>query len=406
MTDTAPHKRKALQTPADLALLGAPPLFAVPRHVNRPHVPDKAAFDARINAAWERRWFTNDGPLVKELEQRLCDYLDVPHCVLMSNATAALDLTMKALGVKGEVILPAYTFISTANILHIAGLTPVFCDVDASMALDPAACAARIGPRTGAVVATHVWGSPCDIDALQEVCDAHDIPLLFDAAHAFGARHKAHRLGRFGRAEVFSLHATKAFHTCEGGLVTTCDSTLAKTLRRMRNFGFDPMGAVACAGVNAKMSEMHAAMGLGNLDQIDATRVLAQDVHRAYARGLADLPGFILKLPPAAEENNHHYVVGRINAAEFGMDRDRLHAVLVAENVLARRYFRPGGHRCPPYIAQTKAAGLELPQTDALCNDVLVLPGGAAADPADVALICALIRFAHDNAAAIAPPQG
>ncbi len=188
--------------------------------------------------------------------------------------------------------------------------------------------------------------------------------------------------------------------------MTTRDSTLATRLRRMRNFGFDPMGAVEYAGLNAKMSEMHAAMGLGNLDQIDTTRALAQNVHRAYVRGLADLPGFILKLPPAAEENNHHYVVGRINAADFGMDRDTLHAVLVAENVLARRYFNPGGHRCPPYAARTKATGLELPQTDALCNDVLVLPGGAAADLADVAQICALVRFAHDNAAAIAHLQG
>ena len=296
--------RKPLTGPEDLALFGAPPVFDTPRHVNRPAAPDRAAFDAMMDAVWERRWFTNDGPLVQELERRLSAFLDVPHCVLTSNATAGLDLVMQCLGIRGEVLLPSYTFISTAHLLALRGLTPVFCEVGTDMALDPADAAARLTERTDAVVATHVWGSPCDIDGLGALCDAAGIPLLFDAAHAFGARHRGHPLGRFGRAEVFSLHATKAFHTCEGGLITTCDAALAEQLRLARNFGFSGSDRVDCTGVNAKMSELHAAMGLANLDAFPATRAAARAVHAAYRDGLARLAayGTMLGLEDRASE--------------------------------------------------------------------------------------------------------
>ena len=391
--------RKPLTGPEDLALFGAPPVFDTPRHVNRPAAPDRAAFDAMMDAVWERRWFTNDGPLVQELERRLSAFLDVPHCVLTSNATAGLDLVMQCLGIRGEVLLPSYTFISTAHLLALRGLTPVFCEVGTDMALDPADAAARLTERTDAVVATHVWGSPCDIDGLGALCDAAGIPLLFDAAHAFGARHRGHPLGRFGRAEVFSLHATKAFHTCEGGLITTCDAALAEQLRLARNFGFSGSDRVDCTGVNAKMSELHAAMGLANLDAFPATRAAARAVHAAYRDGLAGLTGLRLKCPPAAEDNNHHYVVAEVDARAFGLTRDRLVELLTAEGIWARRYFFPGGHRSPPHAAANP--GLSLPRTEALCDRVMLLPGGGAADLAEVAEICRMIRFVAGSAAAI-----
>lgn len=397
---------KPLLTLSDLAVFGAAPLFDTPRHVNRPNAPKRAAFEALIDQVWDRRWFSNDGPLVQKLEQRLCDFLDVPHCVLTTNATAALDLVMQALNVEGEVLLPSYTFISTAHMLHLRGLTPVFCEVGADMTLDPADCAARMGPRTGAVVATHAWGSSCNIDALQRVCDAAGVPLLFDAAHAFGGRYRGHRLGRFGRAEVFSLHATKAFHTCEGGLITTTDDALANQLRLTRNFGFSGSDRVDCAGMNAKMSELHAAMGLCNLDAFGDTCTAAKEIHADYARGLAGLAGINLRCPPLEEDNNHHYVVAEIDATALGMDRDALLAVLTAENIWARRYFFPGGHRSPPHLGETLAAGLGLPQTDALCARVLLFPGGGAADLDDVDQICRLLRFvvAHSEAIHAALP--
>lgn len=388
---------KTLTAPDDLAHFGAAPLFDSPRHVNRPQAPEREAFEAFMAGIWERRWFTNDGPLVQELEAKLCDWLDVPHCVLMCNATIALDLVMQALGVRGEVLLPSYTFISTAHLLSLRGMRPVFCEVGADMLLDPADVAERITQETGAVVATHVWGSPCDVEGLQEVCDGAGVPLIFDAAHAFGGRYKGHRLGRFGAAEVFSLHATKAFHACEGGLVTTTDAALAAKLRLTRNFGFVASDKVACAGINAKMSELHAAMGLANLAAFEGTRAAARRVHAGYREGLKGVAGLTLKCPPAEEDNNHHYVVTEIDEGTFGLSRDQLLTLLSAENVFARRYFFPGGHRSPPHEAE----GVDLPRTDALCARVLLLPGGGAADPGDVDRTCALIRFIAENAAAI-----
>ncbi|WGW06058.1 DegT/DnrJ/EryC1/StrS family aminotransferase [Tropicibacter oceani] len=397
-----PPRDKPLCDLSDLALFGARPLFDAPRHVNRPQAPDRAVFDALLDQVWDRRWFTNDGPLVQELERRLCDYLDVPHCVLTSNATAALDLVIHALGLEGEVLLPSFTFISTAHLLHLRKLTPVFCEVGADMMLDPADCAARMTTRTAAIIATHVWGSPCDIDALQALCDDRGIALLLDAAHAFGGRYKGRRLGGFGRAEVFSLHATKAFHACEGGLVTTSDADLAARLRLTRNFGFSGPDRVECAGVNAKMSELHAAMGLANLAGFEDSRAAAMRIHGAYARGLEGLPGLRLKSPPPEEENNHHYLVTEIDAAGFGMDRDALLALLTAENVWARRYFHPGGHRSPPHLGHSPA----LPRTEALCARVLLLPAGAAATSEEVAQICRLIRFAAARAPEIRAAAG
>ncbi|MFW2545274.1 DegT/DnrJ/EryC1/StrS family aminotransferase [Primorskyibacter sp. 2E107] len=403
MPDTGPlpSTDKPLSRLDDLALFGAPPLFGTPRHVNRPQAPERAVFDALMDDVWQRRWFTNDGPLVQELERRLSDWLDVPHAVLTCNATIALDLVMQGLGIEGEVLLPSYTFISTAHMLTLRGLTPVFCEVGPDMLLDPEDCAARITPRTGAVVATHVWGSPCDIDGLQALCDEAGIPLIFDAAHAFGGRYKEHRIGRFGAAEIFSLHATKAFHACEGGLVTTCDGDLAARLRLTRNFGFSGSDRVECAGINAKMSELHAAMGLCNLDVFEQTRAAARAIHAGYRDGLAGVAGITLKCPAPEEDNNHHYVVCEIDESALGLSRDALLSVLSAENVFARRYFFPGGHRSPPHLARTEASGLSLPRTDAFCGRVLLLPGGSAAQPDEVARICTLIRFAAAQAEAI-----
>ena len=385
----------------DLASFGARPLFDAPRHVNRPGAPARADFEALVDGIWQRRWFTNDGPLVKELESRLAVFLDVPHCVLTCNATAALGLVLGALEVTGEVLLPSYTFISTAHVLHLSGMTPVFCDVAPDMNIAPSDCVARMTERTGALIATHVWGRPCEVRDLEDICAAAQIPLLFDAAHAFGSRHMGRRIGAFGVAEVFSLHATKAFHACEGGLVTTADGALAQRLRMMRNFGFSGSDRVDYAGVNAKMSELHAAMGLANLDIWPETKARSCAIHEVYQQGLGQIGGLDLRVPPPEEDNNHHYVVAEIDAARFGMDRDRLCALLEAENVLARRYFFPGGHRSPPHDLLAARAGLSLPETEALCNRVLVLPGGAAADPDETAAICGLIRFIADNAAKI-----
>lgn len=386
----------------DFALFGGTPYFKEPRHVNRPNAAPRAAYDVYFDRSWDSKWFSNDGPLLVQFEQRLQAYLGAGHCVVTCNATLALSLTIQALGLTGEVIVPSYTFISTANVLKTGGLTPVFCDIRAQdMTIDPEACAALITPRTSAVIATHIWGAPCDTDALQAVCDAAGIMLLYDSAHAFGVEHQGRKIGGFGRAEIFSLHATKVLHSFEGGVIATDDADLAADLRLRRNFGFSAVDHVEVAGVNAKMSEAHAAMGLANLDVLDDTIAANRRCHDAYAAGLAGVAGLHLHRPAPEAVSNYHYVVAEIDAAQFGLSRDTLVDLLFAENILARRYFYPGGHRALPHLPDD-GLPVSLPVTEAICDRVLVLPAGAAIALKDVEAICGVIRDVAENALAIA----
>jgi dTDP-4-amino-4,6-dideoxygalactose transaminase len=201
-----------------LAILGGAPAFAEPLHVSQPNIGDREAFLARVDSMLDRRWFTNDGPYVAELERRLADRLRVKHCVVVCNGTVALQLAVRAAGLRGEVLLPSWTFIATAHALQWEGLTPVFCDIDArTWTLSPESCEAAITSRTAAILGVHLFGEPCEVMGLQAVARRHGLQLLFDAAHAFGCGYGGHPIGAFGAAEVFSFHATKAFHTFEGG---------------------------------------------------------------------------------------------------------------------------------------------------------------------------------------------
>lgn len=387
----------------DLAIFGGKPSFARPLHVNRPNVGDKDLFLSKVDDAWDARWFTNDGPIARELEARLQDYLDVRHCVLANNGTAAMTMLIHALGLSGEVILPSFTFISTAHSLHWAGIKPVFCDLEpGTFNMDPAHCRELITPRTTAVIPTHVWGNACAIEEFEHLCRSNGVPLIFDSAHAFGSTHNGRRIGGFGDAEVFSFHATKAFHTCEGGAITTNDDALAARLRRIRNFGFADYDTVEMAGTNAKMSEIHAAMGLANLSQIDATFARCKAAFDIYAELLDELPGFHLTKPPAGEQSNHHYVAASVDAQKFGLSRDSLLKALHAENVLARRYFYPGSHASEPYRSVNPEAGASLPNTADANRRTIVFPAGAGITLGEVNGVCGLLKFISQHAGEIA----
>ena len=212
-----------------LAVLGGAPRFDEVLHVGRPNLGDPVQFLALAEEVLGRRWLTNDGPLVQRLEARLAELLDVPHCVLTCNGTVALEIALRASGVTGEAIVPAFTFIGTAHALQWQNITPVFCDVDPlTHNLDPLAVEELITSRTAAILGVHLWGRPCDVEALQDVADRHGVLLIYDAAHAFTASRHGTRVGGFGNAEVFSFHATKFFNTFEGGAITT-RTTLSPT---------------------------------------------------------------------------------------------------------------------------------------------------------------------------------
>lgn len=393
----------AKQTPDDLAVFGAAPAFAEPLHVGRPNIGDRAALLARINDILDRRWLTNDGPMVRAFEQRISAYLGVKHCIAMCNATIALEIAARAAGFKGEVIVPSFTFVATAHALQWQEITPVFCDVDPrTHNLDPRAIERLITPRTTGILPVHVWGRPCDVEAIEAIADRHGLKVIYDACHAFGVAHRGRRLGNRGAAEVFSFHGTKFLNAFEGGAVTTDDDELANRMRLMRNFGFAGYDRVIYPGTNGKMTEVCAAMGLTSLESIDEFIATNRRHHATYRRGLSGLRGVQVVDYDHVESANYQYIILEIDPAEAGFDRDLLTRILHAENVLARRYFHPGCHRMEPYASYFPNAHLLLPETERLSRRVMSLPNGTAVDEAQVEAVCGLVRLCHAHGAAIA----
>ena len=317
-----PRATKKVRSIADLAVNGASPAFAAPLHVGRPNIGDRETFLRLAGEIFDRRWLTNDGPLVRELERQVAQELGVKHCIAMCNGSIALEIAIRAVGLEGEVIVPSYTFIATAHALWWQGITPVFADIDpATHSLDPEAVRRMITPRTTGIIGVHLWGKACAVDALQQVADEHDLHLIFDAAHAFMCSHGNRMIGSFGRAEVFSFHATKFFNTFEGGAVTTDDDELAQAMRLMRNFGFAGYDNVIHPGTNGKMTEICAAMGLTNLDAVDAVISANRRNYEAYLEAFASIPGLSLLAYDPRERGNFQYVVLEVWAGVRGNAR-------------------------------------------------------------------------------------
>ncbi len=382
----------------ELAIFGFPPTFQEALHVGRPNIGNRTRLMERINDMLDRRWLTNYGPFVQEFEQRLAEFLGVRHCVAICNATIALEIVTRALNMKGEVIVPSFTFVATAHALQWQEITPVFCDVDpATHNIDPAKIEALITPRTTGIIGVHVWGRPCNIEALSEIAARRGLQLIFDAAHAFGNSYNGRMIGNFGAAEVFSFHATKFFNTFEGGAVATNDDDLAAKLHLMKRFGFDGYDTVIHVGTNGKMSEISAAMGLTGLESLDEFIAVNCCNYQAYRDGLQDIPGIQLISYNDDESCNYQYVVVEVEEEAAGVSRDDLVRVLHAENVLARRYFHPGCHEMEPYRSYFPHAGLLLPETERLTQRVMSLPTGTAVGSDEINTVCAIIRLAIKN---------
>lgn len=378
-----------------LAILGGRPAYADPLHVGRPNIGDEDALRRRLDGMLARRWLTNGGPLVEEFEARVADRLGVRHCVATANGTLALQLAAWAIELSGEVIVPSFTFIASASALTWQGLRPVFCDIDAeSHALDPRHAETLVTPRTSAILPVHLWGQIRHVEAWEALARRHGLPLLIDGAHAFGSSWRGRMAGSFGTATVLSFHATKILNAFEGGAVVTDDAGLAERLRRLRNFGFVGPDAVVESGINAKMSEASAAMGLTSLESLDEFIAVNRANHARYAEGLADVPG--VRLRPGDGDgciSNDHYVVVDVDAGAAGLDRNEILAALNAEGVLARRYFYPGCHRTPPY-GRVNAPAAHLPVTERIADRIFQLPTGTAVGPDDVATVSEIIRHA------------
>jgi dTDP-4-amino-4,6-dideoxygalactose transaminase len=378
-----------------LAIFGAAPAFPQPLHVGRPNIGNRTDLLQRITGILDRNWFTNDGPCVREFEARIREYVGVKHAVAMCNATIALEIATRAMDLRGEVIVPSYTFVATAHALQWQEITPVFCDIDPDThCMDPAKLERMITPRTTGVIGVHLWGQPCAVEALQEITDRRGLKLLFDAAHAFGCSHGDRMIGSFGEAEVFSFHATKFMNSFEGGAVVTDNDALAERMRLMRNFGFVDLDRVIHPGTNGKMPEICAAMGLTSFDALDDILAINRRNYKLYQAALRELPGLRLKPSDGLGQRNYQYIVVEVDHARCGLRRDDIVDLLRAENCLARRYFWPGVHNMEPYRSLYPHSHFLLESTKYVAERVFLLPTGTAIDGAAIDTIGELLRTA------------
>lgn len=370
---------------------GGTPEFARPLHVGSPNLPDRATLFRLVEGILDRGRLTNFGPLVTAFEERVADVCGFRHAVATCNATIGLEIATRALGFRDEAVVPAWTFVATAHALRWQEIRPTFADVVAETHhLDARSVEQVLTPRTSGIVAVHLWGSRVDLRELRALADRHGLPIVVDAAHAFATRGTTPGTRMRGDAEVLSFHATKFLGAAEGGAVLTDDPDLAHRVRRMTNFGFSGRDQTDALGINGKLSELHAAMGLAGLEQLP--RVLSANAANldAYRQGLDQLPGLRL-LEPNSTSHNNQYVVVEVDEAETGASRDALVRALQDEHVDARRYFTPGVHRLAPYAQEQPCAGLVLPVTERLARTTMVLPTGTSLQPPHVGRITSLL---------------
>lgn len=366
-------------------VLGGTPLFSQMLDVVGPALPPLEAIAGRISDALATGRLTNNGVYVRQFEQACSEYLGVPHVVAFANGTLSLMMLLKGLGLRGKAVLPSFTYIASAHVLEWVGLQPVWADIDPdSYCITRETVEAVLDDDVSVIMAVPVFGVPCDVEGLQTLADARGIRLIYDSAHAFGSAVRGRNVGGFGAGESFSLHATKALPTGEGGLVSTHDADLAEWLRASRVFGDYGDHDTRFAGLNAKMTEFAALLGLEGLAGYPAMLEKRRLVARAYRDGLADLPGLRFQALAEGCDSTYQNVSVVVDSEAFGLTRDELCAALDADNVMARKYFWPPAH-CHAAYRTAAVEETRLPVTMAVSSSILCLPMHPA-KPIDVTL--------------------
>jgi dTDP-4-amino-4,6-dideoxygalactose transaminase len=357
------------------ATLGGSPLFSEPLGIVRPLIPPLDAIRDRLEQAMITGQLTNNGQHVRQLERRLANHFRVQHVICVANGTSGLMILCRALGTTGEIIVPSFTFSATAHAAVWAGLSPVFADIlPDTFTIDPASVAKLINERTVAVMGVHVYGHPCEIDELQSLGEKRHVPVIFDAAHAFGSRYRDRLVGSFGRAEMFSFHATKVFPVGEGGAITTDDGDLAERVRLLRTFGDPGTEITQVPGLNAKMQEFNALLGLENLAIVNRHIANRREVGQTLRDELSSVPGLVFQAVRNSCDPNFQNFVLLVDPRGFGMSRDQLCAALKTENVICRKYFYPPLHRHSVFEGKSAHTPIDLPNTELIAARVLCLP--------------------------------
>ncbi|MCU0440923.1 MAG: DegT/DnrJ/EryC1/StrS family aminotransferase [Bacteroidia bacterium] len=358
-------------------------------NVTKPNLPSFEEYAHYLKGIWERNWLTNNGPLVNELELKLKEYLGLNHLLYLNNGTIALQIALKAIGVtKGEVITTPFSYVATTSSIAWEGFTPVFADIDErTLNINPALIEQAITPNTVAILATHVYGNPCDVDAIEAIARKHNLKVIYDAAHCFGTQYKQQSIFAFGDISTTSFHATKLFHTIEGGAVFTQSPELLKTMSHMRNFGHNGPEAFEGVGINGKNSEFHAAMGLCNLAIVNDILKSREEASSLYDEALA---GLRVQKPAITTNSKYNYAYYPI-VFESEVALLKAVAALNGNYVYPRRYFYPSLNQLS-YVHKQST-----PVSENISKRVLCLPLYYHMSPEDIRMIARLLLRAQNN---------
>lgn len=367
--------------------------FSRPVYVTRPLLPDLAEYSSLLGEVWDSLQLTNNGRMAKKLETELCTFLKAGHLSLFSNGTTALQIACRVLRLHGEVITTPFTFAATSHALYWNNLKPVFCDIDEeTFTMDPDKIEDLITPETSAILPVHVFGNPCGVDRIEEIAERRNLKVIYDAAHAFGVEINSKPIGTYGDISMFSFHATKVFHTIEGGALVFGSEGLKKRADELRNFGIISEERIDEPGINGKLNEVQASMGLLLLKIVREDIEKRKAVTYLYRELLKDIPGISFGKDMEGVVHNYPYFVIRIDAGEYGLSRDELHNRLREYNVFTRKYFYPLCSRFKCYSNLPTAAPGRLPAAEKIAGQVLSLPlyGSLCSD--DVVRIGEMIR--------------
>jgi len=367
--------------------------FPKPIYVTRPLLPNLHEFHKLLSEVWESQWLTNNGPKHQQLENELREYLKVKYLSIFNNGMTALIAAVQALELTGEVITTPFTFAATPHAIYWNRLKPVFADIKSdNLTIDPLSIEKHITKKTSAILAVHVFGQPCDVVAIDKIAKKHKLKVIYDAAHAFGTEIKGVPIGKFGDITMFSFHATKLFNTAEGGALVFNNSKLKKSIELIKNFGIKNEREVIVSGINGKMNELQASLGLLNLREIKSERIKRQNIRNTYARELKGEAGISLLESPSGIVDSLQYLVLRIDEKVFGISRDVIYRELKKYNVFTRKYFYPlcSDYNC--YKTFPSSSKNNLPVANKVVKEVLSMPFYGALKETDVIKICDILK--------------
>ena len=343
--------------------------------VTSPLLPNLDEFTDSLKEIWESKWITNNGQFHQKLEAALAEYLKVPYVSLFTNGTLPLLTALQALRITGEVITTPYSFVATTHALWWNGIKPVFVDIDPSTGnIDPQKIEAAITPRTTAILPVHVYGKPCDTEAIQAIADKYGLKVIYDAAHAFGVEVNGESLLNAGDMSTLSFHATKVFNTIEGGAMVMHDEKTKQRIDYLKNFGFANEIEVVGPGINSKMDEVRSAYGLLNLKQVDAAIAARQKVAVAYRKALRNVDGISFWDDMPGVRHNYSYFPIFVDAEKYGMTRDELYMKMKDQGVWGRRYFYPLISEFSTYRGLESSRPENLPNAHRMADTVICLP--------------------------------